>query len=316
MLSALGAVDQAGDAAMQREGIHQHRLEMQRYGLLARHGHEWDPWNFERWQRDGLPSGYSDEDYLYTPIGDPITTELVVRIPFELRQRLLQSPVFRDTEELLNVYRRLQQIEDVRPLLASFQWIFYEARRIGGQLSHDQSRALLEALADTVTTVCTDFMHMPFYRSWHGRHDRFGWPDHADALQYFLEVIQRFQELNLVELGRHFGPAEKLWRWLYPDPHLAGAAREELDSVGARGLRFVVYGHTHEPAQVALRAGAARDVYLNSGTWRERQHITLDRQGFICWQQFSYLVFYDERENPGERREGPAYERWKGTRYR
>ena len=52
ILGALGAVDGAGLSA---EGIYLHRLQMPEYGLLARHGHEWDFWNFPRYRSRARP---------------------------------------------------------------------------------------------------------------------------------------------------------------------------------------------------------------------------------------------------------------------
>ncbi|MFZ0931870.1 MAG: metallophosphoesterase [Syntrophobacteraceae bacterium] len=46
-----------------------------RYGVFARHGHEFDQWNYEG------TTNYTDADYARVPIGDPITTELVASLP-------------------------------------------------------------------------------------------------------------------------------------------------------------------------------------------------------------------------------------------
>lgn len=48
------------------------------YGVFARHGHEYDKFNYEG------GTSYSHEDYMRVPIGDPITTELVAKLPWKI----------------------------------------------------------------------------------------------------------------------------------------------------------------------------------------------------------------------------------------
>jgi UDP-2,3-diacylglucosamine pyrophosphatase LpxH len=339
VLGALGAIDGrcAGAAA---DGVFLHRLQMPRYGLLARHGHEWDPWNFERFRDDRLPSQYSDEDYLPTPIGDPITTELVARVPFEMRQRLAADPAFAGDPALLRICQRLQRIEDVRPTLSAFRWVFYETGRLGARSGARQARALREALTDTISAVAGSFLSLPYYRAWRERHNVAGWLDRTDKLHLLLKGTQRVLSLEFADILSFFAAAEGSMAWMSPDHHQAGAAREDLAGLSvaadlpaqdggeeeAAPLRFVAYGHTHEPLQAPLRVGRHSDLYLNSGTFRDRQFATRDGQGFIGWQTFSYLVFYGEEERQpepageggakGARRVGPTYERWTGTRAR
>lgn len=344
VLQALGAIDGRSEGAA-AAGIFPHRLQMPRYGLLARHGHEWDPWNFERFRDDRVPSQYREEDYLPTPIGDAITTELVARVPFEMRQRLSADPAFAGDPSLLRICQRLQRIEDVRPTLSAFRWIFYETGRLGARAGARQARALRAALTDTISAVAGAFLELPYYRAWRERHNVSGWLDRTDKLHLLLKGTQRVLSLEFADILSFFAAAEGSMAWLSPDHHQAGAAREDLDGVSvaaalsgreedgeaAAPLRFVTYGHTHEPLQAPLRVGRHSDLYLNSGTFRDRQFATRDGQGFIGWQTFSYLVFYHEDERqpepgpPGaavekqekvERRVGPTYERWTGTRAR
>src|SRR5258706_9404516 len=103
---------------------------MPRYGLLARHGHEWDLFNFQRFDPAKKPSDYSDADYLATPIGDPITTELVAALPYELDRRLAAMGVMERDGARARVVERMKAIEDVRPLMAALQWPFYQAGQI------------------------------------------------------------------------------------------------------------------------------------------------------------------------------------------
>ena len=106
------------------------------------------------------------------------------------------------------------------------------------------------------------------------------------------------------------------------DPYRAAALKEHLDRVREQGMRFVVYGHTHDPVQAALSAdGNTQDTYLNSGTFRQRVFRTEDRQGFISSEHMTYLCFFREDEaatwrDPAEKLAGPAFAAWRGARSR
>ena len=104
-----------------------------------------------------------------------------------------------------------------------------------------------------------------------------------------------------------------------------GASREpQLQSNYSGGMRFVVYGHTHAPSERALprrrkEGGNLRfaDLYLNSGTWRDRVFATEDGMDFARWRSATYIILYTEDENQpssGPRRIGPAFDSWTGHR--
>ena len=66
------------------------------------------------------------------------------------------------------------------------------------------------------------------------------------------------------------------------------------------GTRLVVYGHTHAPAQVALRATErTEDVYLNTGTYRPGVFRAEDGNSFVGWQRLAYTIVHSEEETEG-----------------
>ena len=185
---ALGAAD---EYSLSAEGIFPHRLVLPRYGVLAHHGHECDAWNFERY-RGIAPRHYANEEYLFMPIGDIITTELVVRLPYELRRRLQAHPAFADAKELARVCDRLRRIEDVRPLMSSFQWIFFESERLRHKdLSPGQMQALREGLQDSLIDITSSFLQLDFYQAWRHRHRRMAHIDVTDKLGIALTLLNR-----------------------------------------------------------------------------------------------------------------------------
>ncbi len=92
-----------------------------RYGVFARHGHEFDIFNYEGGDSFTLP------DYESVPIGDPITTELVARLPYAV-DLYLQGQGLPD-DERRPIKTRLQGIENVRPLGAVIKWLLYQVKQ-------------------------------------------------------------------------------------------------------------------------------------------------------------------------------------------
>lgn len=290
ILGALGAVDGAGLAG---EGIFLHRLEMPEYGLLARHGHEHDFWNFPRYRARATPSEYTDADYLPTPIGDPITTELAARLPYELRRRLGEERSF-SPEQANLIHDLMKRIEDVRPLMSAFHWASYEIKRLGVMLGPDRARALDRAFDSTIRTIAADFRRLEFYRAWTAQCRDLGHFGLARALDIILVAMETLG-------GRLGGVATQFDRLLAGvdprDKARTGARRERLDAVGAKGTRLVIYGHTHAPTQAALQAGVqTEDIYLNTGTYRPGVFRNEDGSSFVGWQRLAYTIVHSLEE--------------------
>ena len=81
------------------------------------------------------------------------------------------------------------------------------------------------------------------------------------------------------------------------------------------GIRYVVYGHTHDPLVSAVRSSPdnpypLEQVYLNTGTWRGRYFKATQDKSFIAWKNMTYVIFYraGERDNPF-----PVFETWTGS---
>ncbi len=312
MRLAVGAAD---ERALGEQGILPHRLQLPDYGLLARHGHEWDAWNFESYRQGGAPSAqYDDADYLPTPIGDPITTELAARLPFEMKQRLAHIPDLSE-DDRLHIYRRLQRVEDVRPLFAFIPWVYQEAARLQAVHGGATGTAVQAALEDSLRTVVGDFKNLEFFNAWYDKHNRWyslGGPKQLKAALAVLSDVT-------IDTVEHVALAfESLFTGDGKEPCTTGAAAEALDGLGPDGMRYVVYGHTHDAVQLALRADG---TYLNSGTFRQRVFRSEDKKSFVASDYITYLSFFTRREadtwrDPRDRLVGPAYSAWTGMRNR
>lgn len=282
-----------------------HTYRSERYRVLARHGHEWDVWNFDAFREDQMVGDLVASSYLPAPIGDPITTELVARLPFEVRRALRAADIH--PVKTAVIYDHLKSVEDVRPLAATLDWILVEAQRIAAGTGVGADLSAL--LTRTTGEVAENFGGIPFVRDWMDQHDRWG-IDETEKLQALLAVAGSLDVgaiqalLKLADRAKGFALIPR------PDPFAVGALSEATTT-----FQFHVFGHTHAFSHVPLACtpDGIETVYLNSGTWRPRVKQTLDRKGFVEVKEMTYLVFYAADEDPiNGQNKGASYESWSG----
>lgn len=267
------------------------------YGVFGRHGHEFDKFNYEGGRK------YADEDYSRIPIGDPITTELVAKLPYVLMGRVRADGQL-SPEEQVPLQRNFQEIENVRPFSATLAWLLYRVR---------EDRRLKEQIEDSVDVVIKDFNNLSFVKKWYERHDKWYNPfDEADKIQSALYFLEKFKVFSTEKLFELLGNTKKFFA---KDELLEGASTEfsHLDS----RIQYVVYGHTHNPVKIPLRVRTIggkvqQQVYLNSGTWRKRYYECKESEDFIGWKEIAYLIFYTKDEKPNEL-DLPVFETWTGS---
>ena len=265
------------------------------YGVFARHGHEYDKFSYEG------GTSYTQQDYQRVPIGDPVTTELVAKLPFEMAQRIAHIPWLTPVEKK-RIIRNFQEIENVRPMSATIEWLLYKV---------SEDRRIKEIVEDAVQAVIVDFDKLDFVNQWYDRHDKWtDWLDEADKIQALLFLLRNFRIYRTEQLWKL---ALKAGDYFSKDDLLEAAPREyeHLDSQ----IRYVVYGHTHEPLAVAIRGFPGNpypleQVYLNTGTLRGSYFRATQNDTFIGWKNMTYVVFYKK----DERKSGyPVFETWTGA---
>lgn len=265
-----------------------HQLSFPEYGVFARHGHEYDYYNYE-----GGPA-MTEADYAKVPIGDPITTELISRLPFELSRRLqLPGP---DKDRLV---RNFQDIDNVRPLSAVVEWLLYQVEQ--------QPAWLKELIEEVVDEVIRAFYRLEFVKDWFQHHDKWLDPfDKADQIQMALFILEKFKVFSLDKL---WSLASRAKGAFVRDDLLAAAPREEV--LRDPTYRYVVYGHTHDPLVVPLRRRFQQEqLYLNTGTWRARHTKSQMDASFVSWKNMTYVIFFRPQERPGRQ---ALFETWTGT---
>ena len=271
-----------------------HYFRDTKYGVFARHGDEYDKYNYE----GGTSYGY--DDYMRVPIGDPITTELVARLPWEI----MRHPVIvgLPPAQQIALKRNLQEIENVRPFTATLEWLLYQVK---------ENLSIKEAIEDSVDKVIKSFNTLKYVKRWYKHHDKWlNFMDEADKIQSALFVLEKFKVFSSERFMPLLGNVKK---WAEKDD-LLEAAPAEYSHLDSR-IRYVVYGHTHAPLQVPVRTikapdGLKQHIYLNTGTWRTRYHKCTEGLGFIGWKNLTYTVFYTKEERGLD---FPSFATWTGT---
>lgn len=267
------------------------------HGVLARHGHEFDKYNFE------LTEKFDKDDYDAVPIGDPITTELISRIPVKVSEKVAKSLPGLTAKERERLKANFQQLGNVRPFYATIEWLLYQV---------EVFPALKQAVEDAIDITVEEFEELPFVKDWMDRHDRWGDIfDEADKIQAVFFLLKKFKCLSFSGLMEKISRLRL--RLALEDDHIKGAS--ELFANLDRDFRFVIMGHTHEPLQSPIKRGYAPDnqeierVYLNTGTWRRRYHRCVKGNGFMAWKDMTYVTIY----KPGERdNDVPVFDTWTG----
>lgn len=269
----------------------EHYFENIDYGVFARHGHEYDRFNYE----GGI--SYKHEDYMRVPIGDPITTELVAKLPFTIMQKdeIKKLP----EAEQAALKRNLQEIENVRPFSATLEWLIYQVKK---------NLTLKEVIEDAVDEIIKEFNQLEFTKKWYDHHDKwYEFWDEADQIQSVLFLLEKFKVFS----SEKFMPLLARVKKRFEKDDLLEAALKEYSHLDNR-IRYVVYGHTHVPLQVPVHVtkDSKEHVYLNTGTWRTRYHKCKEGLDFIGWKNLTHVIFYKEEERETD---FPVFETWTGT---
>ena len=256
----------------------------ERYGIFATHGHECDVFNFE----GALEAA---------PIGDLITAEFIVRLPPTIMGHVEGMEL--SSEEKEHLRRNLQEIDDVRPYSAIFDWLLYQVK------ANARLRKSIEVAAEE---LASHFETLTYVQEWYSKHDRWGF-DEADKIQLIPRVLTSLRLDVASSLARF---ASKI---------LAPFRLPSLESVEEALLRaaeqflqthpsyeFYVAGHTHNPCSVPVGMGSGRgELYVNTGTWR-RRHMKARDGSFVSVKSISYAAFYSRDEAWG-----PRFEMWTGS---
>lgn len=271
-----------------------------RYGLLCRHGHQHDPWNFLGAAPDDIAG------HRHPTLGEVFAAEFVVRLPMAMAARRAEVPAITDA-----VLAGLREVDNLRPASAVGPWL-------ADQMIHDLDGAARRAFDDVLRSVVRELvaLDLPDALSrqaggWQRlrtllRRDWFG----PMALAS-LPSLARLQLLPraIGHRGRGATSMEAFARAAWQEPALRDA----------RAARFVAYGHTHVPAVLPLGELRGEEaVYVNTGTWRDRifpSPLRGDAKRFVQVRQLTFAAFFLPEEDARDKQPGTlSFEVWTGNK--
>ena len=273
-----------------------------RYGVFARHGHEYDAWNF------GGGTDHTRRGHLHVSMGDVIACEFAVKLPYRL-EAMSRDP---DNPISPGLAAKIQDMDLVRPLSSLMEWFYYRIR------DEDRGR-VREALDEAFDGVLSELLDLAFVQQWRSPGTRV---DEAlrtlgsPLLRWLPDVLLRrldAEDLLPLFVGRAATPREA-----ERDP-LLRAAYDETIWKEDPDVRFVLYGHTHAPLLQPLDTAKGREVfYLNTGTWRPGVHRTVafdQATDFVKLSRVTYTAFYHAGEDLSGKAPGTvSFDTWTGHR--
>lgn len=269
------------------------------HGVLVRHGHEWDVYSFE-----GDPA--KPEDYFNVPMSDLINAELFARLTYEAS--LLAGPDGQAPEVVREFKRKLEQIDNVRPVSSVVKWL---ARHFIGE----EKKLLQKCIGNALS----NFEAQEYVKWWLSAsgHDKWYNPlDEADSIELLISAMK-----NLI-VGKSDLAMAIYDKFAAYDPferYVERAEKEPYVKQEGSRVRFVVYGHTHHAQHVPLGLVGEKDHprdlhYINVGSLRPTHTVTRDGRAFHVTESLDFAIFFRQDERPGAT--GPTFELWSGARTR
>jgi len=244
------------------------RLVEEEYGVLARHGHEWDPTN--RYSEGGAA------------IGDAIVIELLVRFPKLIREKVGLSDSHADLQFL-------DEMDNVRPNKPRFMadWILRGLNRITEGSSQVRGK-IDDALSEMAAIFHSVLREVRFSETLAGDI----WLESLRELPGGL--VRKAGRLRFANLVKSEGEGVRPWTYL----------DAEADAFpDANGRAYAVSGHTHLPEIEPLhRLWGSPFLYLNTGTWKRVHRVTgrtTGRPGFSSWEEECLVIIRSPIEQRG-----------------
>jgi UDP-2,3-diacylglucosamine pyrophosphatase LpxH len=271
------------------------------HGLFARHGHQFDSWNFAG------GTDFSRQGHLQVPIGDLLAIEFGTKLPYRLGLFREEEP-----EITVEIVDFMKELGLVRPFTHALQWLTYAIR-------NQPSPRVREVVNEVFDGVFREILDIDFVKGWRNPDTR-----KDDILRLMSSrwmnwlprtVLKRFDAEDILPFFAGVGHSP---RDPAHDPHLLAAFNEPAWRADRR-IQFVLYGHTHFPMQRPLDAEDDHEViYINTGTWRDSIFRTTEHDvdpDFMKLGQLCYSVFYRADEDTDEKPAGAvSFETWAGTR--
>ncbi len=278
-------------------------LKLPQYGVLARHGHEWDDNSYalklynKVLNRRKQVQRFDPTVNRVMSIGEVITAELMSGLIHRVEGKL-DDMIIHD----------LKDANNVRPMTDLFAWLDWFA---GSSVKRDND-VIFNALRDSLGAV----LDSSFARLWDKTEsDFFFTGDITDTLSKLRTTmpVLGFSGLKTgVSIFKGIGGSG--------DDFLNGAAAEwkSMDPTDLKRLQYIVYGHTHRALHECFAADTSGRVrmYINTGTYQPLIEQTRDGAGFSSAHRMTMLFFYRKDEDTDNKAHNdlPTLDLWNGIK--
>jgi len=277
------------------------------YGVVARHGHEWDEHNhgYEFYTKVLNPNARVDrfhkDCYKVQTIGELVTAELMGGLIYRLKRKNI-------SRDLLS---RLMDVNNIRPMTDVFLWLEWFGRNTLSR-GREEREIILKCLQESLDAVLGTALAKR-------------WDDLINEVSILRgDLTDRLDQLRTYIKGKSFEQLEgsvKLYRFFdgifgsSKDDYVEGAKQEWVFGL-PNEIQYVLYGHTHEARNDCFTGtgnGSVR-MYINTGTYLPLIQRAQD-DGFSSAYQMTMVFCYrgDEDKN-GKNGNTPSIDIWNGIK--
>ena len=263
---------------------------------LVRHGHEYDPMNFsvDINSLEEIPTEFPDEVYGNAPLGDIITIELGVALPYYFVEyygveKILTNPI------LKALYQRLMDFDDVRPTSALLAYLF-STPGVPKKQTWEFMRPCFTRTINALRELDRVYMEIG---------------ETASIRKSQRLLLEGVMNSDLLKNGVPYWAVKQLMKQVSKKIKLNSQAkwakREALMRDKTSGCKCVIGGHTHMP-EVSLVSAKHGDeqYYINTGTWRNVVPATKDFKTFGKLDATTKVMVF----RPGEIQNSSAHPKW------
>jgi UDP-2,3-diacylglucosamine pyrophosphatase LpxH len=286
-------------------------LDAPEYGVLGRHGHEWDEhnhgWEFhnEVLNKKNPVGRFDHEAYKIISIGEVVTAELMGGFIYRVKKNVAAPD-----KELVE---RLMSVNNVRPMTDVFRWLDWFG---SDSFTDNNKKIILAALKESLKAV----LSTPVAKQWDRiKIDLLVKGDLVDRFQLLEKALRNAkyedikQSIGIFEMvgavlggsrDRYTESAEKEWDW--------------MSGTDLRDIQYILYGHTHKALHEYFAGtpdGRVR-MYINTGTYLPLIEKTSNKKGFYSAYQMTMAFFYrkDEDRQGRTKDQSPTMDLWNGIK--
>jgi hypothetical protein len=267
-----------------------HVYRSNEYGVVIRHGHEYDRSNFAGNIPEKGVFNVDPADYAKAPLGDYATIDIAAGLAFEYR-KLHEDEIKSGNQVHQSIYCKLLEFDDLRPQSDIVDFL---------QAKTGEDIDVWESLTPAADKVVKKALKNKFLRSKLGT-----WGKIIPLAKWLpTKLLPTKFILGLISKMHSDGPQA----WQY-------AQREEplSTSVG----RYVVAGHTHSPCVEFLkhRDNDGKELFFfDTGTWRQQIRKCKVDTTFARAKALTYVVFYSSQEDLHHTKgtKGYSFDYWSG----